>query len=137
MPLCQQSPNLIPDGVSVQELHGGSDQLRFVPLRGVVQRRVAQCGLWDKTTVIQGLGKQQLPLHKVNNQQRDLRENQGMQLKAGEGPEHDLCNMTLLTSFRSLTDHQAPGKRTHGLLNFLLPLAISHNIVQLPLKSPQ
>lgn len=71
----QLGPHLIPDRVCLQELHSCSDQLRFVSLRGIVQRRVAQSGLGIKaveTAVIPGLKKQQLPWYNAKKKQRDL-----------------------------------------------------------------
>lgn len=128
----QPRPCLLPDGVSLQELHGRADQLRFVPLGGIVQRRVAQRGLRDKTAVIRGLGKRQLPLYNTKKQQRNLgqRENRGAQLKGAAGPEQ-----SWIFSLVSEVKHQ--GRELMACTLFPPALTIPYNTVQPLLKSPQ
>lgn len=97
----QLGPHLVPDCVCLQELHSCSDQLCFVSLRGIVQRRVAQSGLGIKaveTAVIQGLEKQQLPWYSVKKKQRDLWQmnNQGVQIKGVQG--HSMAHVIRMFS---------------------------------------
>lgn len=127
----QRSSLLVPDGVSLQELHGRADQLHFVPLGGIVQCCVAQRGLWDKTAVTRGLGKQQLALYNAKKKQRNLgqRENQGAQLKGAAGPEQSWI-------FSLVSEVSTRAESSWPALCFLLP-SLSHITVQLLLKSPQ
>lgn len=105
-PLCQQGPHLVPDSVSLQELHSRTDQLHFVSLRGIVQRRVAQRGLRNKDSLnccYSKLGEAEASIVQSQEEVEEFMADREPRSpsKKDAGPEHGSHNRNLLTGFIS------------------------------------